>query len=200
MKPLEILIAVALVLVPAAMGTVFPTDANAQSPARVESAIAILTDPNQPPEQRISAAEDLGALGQDSDAATQALIGVMSNDPVPAVRAAAARALGASAFPSAAPIQAVIQTLNSDSSAQVRLAAVQALNILGVDSASAVAALQNAASNDLEPGGSPSGPSCLQPVDLQQLIERSDWRASTCRAQAHRAMAEAGRWSDARQS
>jgi HEAT repeat protein len=143
--------AVALILALAVIAAVFPADASAQSPVRAERAIGIMTDPTRSPQDRINAANDLAVSGRDSDAATQALIGIMSNDPVPAVRAAAARALGASAFPSAAPIQAVIQTLNSDSSAQVRLAAVQALDILGVDSASAVAALRNAASNDASP-------------------------------------------------
>jgi hypothetical protein len=89
-----------------AMGTAWVTGANAQSSSRVESAIAIMTDSTRSPQDRISAADDLGAFGQDSDAATQALMGVMSNDPLPAMRAAAARELGASAFPSGSPIQA----------------------------------------------------------------------------------------------
>jgi HEAT repeat protein len=127
-------------------------NAYAQSAAAVQSTIGILTDASRSTADRANAARDLAVLAQDSDAATQALIGVIGADPDPAVRAAALRALGHQAFPSAAPIQAAVQALSSDASAEVRLAAVQALNILAVDSASGTAALQNAAANDSDPG------------------------------------------------
>ena len=121
------------------------TGAQSQSAADVENAIGILTDTSNSPQDRINAARNLAALGQDSDSAAQALIGVLSSDPNPAVRSAAAPALGSAAFPSASPIQALIQALNSDSSPEVRRAAVKGLSVIGVDSASALQALQNAA-------------------------------------------------------
>jgi HEAT repeat protein len=127
-------------------------EAGAQSAAVVQSTIGILTDASRSTADRVNAARDLAVLAQNSNSATQALIGVLAGDPDPAVRAAAARALGPQAFPSEAPIQAAVQALAGDASAEVRLAAVQALNILGVDSASATAALQNAAANDPDPG------------------------------------------------
>jgi hypothetical protein len=130
----------------------FTAGAQAQSGAFVQNAIAILTNTSNSPQERIAAARDLGALGQDSDSAAQALIGVLSSDPNPAVRSAAASALGSAAFPSASPIEALIQALNSDSSSEVRRAAVEGLSIIGVDSASALQALQNAAKSDSDPG------------------------------------------------
>jgi hypothetical protein len=90
----------------------FATGAISQSAALVQNAIGILTNPANSPRERIAAAQDLGALGQDSDPAVQALMGALSGDPNPAVRSAAASALGSAAFPSAAPIQALIQALN----------------------------------------------------------------------------------------
>jgi HEAT repeat protein len=136
----------------AAVIVMAPAEAGAQSAAAVQSTIGILTDASRSTADRANAARDLAVLAQDSDAATQALIGVIATDPDPAVRAAALRALGHQAFPSAAPIQAAVQALSSDASAEVRLAAVQALNILAVDSASGTAALQNAAANDSDAG------------------------------------------------
>jgi HEAT repeat protein len=128
------------------------TSAQSQSAADVQKAINILTDVSRSPQERIGAARDLGVLGQDSDSAAQALIGVLSSDPNSAVRSAAAVAIGTGAFPSASPIQALIQALNSDSSPEVRLAAVKGLEVIGVDSASALQALKNAADNDPDSG------------------------------------------------
>ena len=128
------------------------TGAQSQSAADVQKAIGILTDTSNSIQNRIRAARDLAVLGRDSDSAAQALIGVLTSDPSPAVRSEAALALGSAAFPSASPIQALIQALNSDSSPEVRRAAVQGLNVVGVDSASALQALQSAAQNDLDPG------------------------------------------------
>ena len=128
------------------------TWAQSQSAVEVQKAINILTDTSNSLQNRINAARDLAVLGRDSDSAAQALIGVLSSDPNPAVRSEAALALGSAAFPSASPIQALIQALNSDSSPEVRRAAVQGLNVVGVDSASALQALQSAARNDPDPG------------------------------------------------
>jgi HEAT repeat protein len=128
------------------------TGAQSQSAAEVQKAIGDLTDTSNSLQNRINAARDLAVLGRDSDSAAQALIGVLSGDPNPAVRSEAALALGSAAFPSASPIQALIQALNSDSSPEVRRAAVQGLNVVGVDSASALQALQSAAQNDPDPG------------------------------------------------
>ena len=130
----------------------FATVAQSQSAADVQNAIGILTNPSNSPQDRINAARNLAVFGQDSDSAAQALIGVLSSDPNPAVRSAAALALGSAAFPSASPILALIQALNSDSSPEVRRAAVQGLDVVGVDSASALQALQSAAQNDPDPG------------------------------------------------
>lgn len=128
------------------------TGAQSQSAVDVQKAIGILTDTSNSIQNRIRAARDLAVFGRDSDSAAQALIGVLSSDPNPAVRSEAALALGSAAFPSASPIQALIQALNSDSSPEVRRAAVQGLNVVGVDSASALQALQSAAQNDRDPG------------------------------------------------
>jgi HEAT repeat protein len=128
------------------------TGAQSQSAADVQKAIGILTNPLNSPQERINAARDLGVLGQDSDSAAQALTGVLSSDPNPAVRSAAAVAIGSGAFPSASPIQALIQALKSDSSPEVRLSAVKGLEVIGVDSASALQALKNAADNDPDSG------------------------------------------------
>jgi HEAT repeat protein len=128
------------------------TGVQSQSAADVQNAIGILTNPSNSPQDRINAARNLGVLGQDSNSAAEALIGVLSSDPNPAVRSAAAVALGSAAFPSDAPIQALIQALNSDSSPEVRLAAVKGLEVVGVDSDSALQALQSAAANDSNPG------------------------------------------------
>ena len=137
------------------IGAVVPasaTGAKSQSAADVQYAIGILTYPSTSPQERINAARNLAVFGQDSDSAAQALIGVLSSDPEPAVRSAAALAIGSAAFPSAAPIQALIQALNSDSSPEVRLAAVKGWEVIGVDSESALQALQSAATNDPDPG------------------------------------------------
>lgn len=128
------------------------TGAQSQSAADVQKAIGILTNTSNSPQERTNAAWNLAALGQDSDSAAQALIGVLSGDPNPAVRSAAAQALGSAAFPSASPIQALIQALNTDSSPEVRLSAVKGLEVVGVDSESALQALKNAAANDADPG------------------------------------------------
>jgi HEAT repeat protein len=101
---------------------------------------------------RIIAARNLAVMGQDSNSAAQALIGVMSSDPNPAVRSAAAAALGSAAFRSTDPIQTLIQALNSNSSPEVRLTAVKGLEVIGVDSESTLEALQNAGANDSHPG------------------------------------------------
>jgi len=130
------------VLLTAAVVLASATVAQSQSDALVQNAIGILTDKSRSPQERIGAARDLGVLGQDSDSAAQALIGVLSSDGNPAVRSAAAVALGSAAFPSASPIQALIQALNSDSSPEVRLAAVKGLEVIGVDSDSALQALK----------------------------------------------------------
>lgn len=131
---------------------VIVTGAQSQSAADVQNAIGILTDPSKSPQERINAARDLGVFGQDSNSAAQALIGVLSSDPNPAVRSAAAVAIGTGAFPSGSPIQALIQALNSDSSPEVRLAAVKGLEVIGGDSESALQALKNAAANDPDSG------------------------------------------------
>jgi HEAT repeat protein len=128
------------------------TGAQAQSAADVQNAIGILTNLSNSPQERITAARNLAVLGQDSDSAAQALIGVLSSDPNSGVRSEAALALGSAAFPSASPIQALIQALASDSSPDVRRAAVQGLTVVGVDSPSALQALQSAAQNDPDPG------------------------------------------------
>jgi hypothetical protein len=113
------------------------TGVQSQSAADVQKAIGILTNPSNSPQERINAAWNLAALGQDSDSAAQALIGVPSSDPNPAVRSAAAVALGSAAFPSASPIQALIQALNADSSPEVRLSAVKGLEVIGVGTSAA---------------------------------------------------------------
>jgi HEAT repeat protein len=143
--------AVSAMLIGAAV-LVSVTGAHSQSAAEMQNAIGILTDPSKSPQERINAARDLGVLGQDSDSAAQALTGVLSSDPNPAVRSAAAVAIGTGAFPSASPIQALIQALNSDSSPEVRLAAVRGLEVIGVDSESALQALKSAAANDPDSG------------------------------------------------
>ena len=66
------------------------TGVQSQSAADVQNAIGILTDTSNSPQERIDAARDLAVLGQDSDSAAQALTGVLSSDPNPAVRSAAA--------------------------------------------------------------------------------------------------------------
>jgi HEAT repeat protein len=143
---------IASALLIAATVLAFATSAQSQSAADVQNAIGILTDTSNSLQSRINAARDLAVFGQDSDSAAQALIGVLSGDPNPAVRSASALALGSAAFPSASPIQALIQALNSDSSPEVRRAAVRGLDVVGVDSASALQALQSAAQNDPDPG------------------------------------------------
>jgi HEAT repeat protein len=128
------------------------TGVQAQSAAEVQSAIDILTDASNSLQHRINAVRNLAVFGQDSNVAAQALIGVLSSDPNPAVRSASALAIGSGAFPSASPIEALIQALNSDSSPEVRQAAVQGLDVVGVDSPAALQALQSAAQNDPDPG------------------------------------------------
>jgi HEAT repeat protein len=128
------------------------TGAQSQSAAEVQKAIGILTNPSNSPQDRINAARDLAVFGQDSDSAAQALIGVLSGDPNPALRSMAALALGSAALPSDSPIQALIQAMNSDSSPEVRLSAVKGLSVIGADSASALEALQLAAQNNTDPG------------------------------------------------
>jgi HEAT repeat protein len=143
---------VASVLLIAASMLALATGVQAQSSDDVQKAIGILTDTSKSPQDRINAARNLAVFGQDSKAAGQALIGVLSNDPNPAVRSAAAVALGSAALPSASPIQALIQALDSDSSPEVRRAAVRGLEVVGVDSSAALQALQAAAQNDPDPG------------------------------------------------
>jgi HEAT repeat protein len=123
----------------------------AQSAAFIQNAIGVLTDASNPAESRINAARDLSVLARDSDAATAALMGVLANDPTPAVRSAAAAAIGYAAFPSAAPIQALIQALSSDGSPEVRAAAANGLGVVGVDSDAALQALKTAAAGDADP-------------------------------------------------
>jgi HEAT repeat protein len=152
LKTISSLKGVVSALLMAATVLTFATGVQSQSAADVQNAIGILTDTSNSTQKRISAARDLAVFGQDSNSAAQALIGVLSGDPDPAVRSAAAVALGSAAFPSASPIQALIQALNSDSSPEVRRAAVRGLDVVGVDSDSALQALQSAAQNDPDPG------------------------------------------------
>ena len=128
------------------------TGAQSQSAADVQKAIGVLNDTSTSIQNRIRAARDLAVLGRDSDSAAQALIGVLSSDPNPAVRSMAALALGSAALPSDSPLQALIQAMNSDSSPEVRLSAVKGLSVIGADSASALEALQLAAQNNTDPG------------------------------------------------
>jgi HEAT repeat protein len=139
-------------LLMAAVILVSAAGAQSQYAAEAQKAIGILTNSSNSPQDRINAARDLAVFGKDSDSAAQALIGVLSSDPNPAVRSMAAIAIGSAAFPSDSPIQALIQALNSDSSPEVRLAAVQGLSVIGADSASALQALQIAAQDNTDPG------------------------------------------------
>jgi HEAT repeat protein len=143
---------VAAALLIAASVLALATGVQAQSGTDVENAIGILTDTSNSPQDRINAARNLAVFGQDSNAASQALIGVLSGDPNPSVRSAAAVALGSAALPSASPIHALIQALDSDSSPEVRRAAVRGLEVVGVDSPAALQALQTAAQKDPDPG------------------------------------------------
>ena len=142
---------VAALLIAATLFT-FVTGAQAQSEAEAQNAIGILTDTSNSLQDRINAARNLAVFGKNSDSAAQALIGVLSDDPNPAMRSAAALALGSAAFPSASPIQALIQALNSDSSPEVRRAAVQGLGVIGADSPSALQTLQITGQNNTDPG------------------------------------------------
>lgn len=136
------------------IGTLMLSSANeawSQSAAVVQNAIGILTDSSTSPQERVAAARDLGALGQDSESAAQALSAALSSDPNPAVRSEAAAAIGSAAFPSTAAIGALIQALNSDGSSEVRRAAVEGLSIIGADSTETLQALQKTAKSDSDP-------------------------------------------------
>ena len=125
-----------------------PGAAMAGSAAQIASQVEILQDTSKSSQERSAAAQELGVVGLDSDAAAQALVGIIENDSEPKVRASAAKALGMVGLPQAAYIQTLIQTLQNDDSPEVRYAAAEGLRIIGVDSASAKQALINAAEND----------------------------------------------------
>ena len=125
-----------------------PGAAVAGSAAQIASQVEILQDTSKSSQERSAAAQELGVVGLDSDAAAQALVEVIENDSDPKVRASAAKALGMVGLPQAAYIQTLIQTLQNDGSPEVRYAAAEGLRIIGVDSASAKQALKNAAEND----------------------------------------------------
>jgi HEAT repeat protein len=120
----------------------------AGSAAQIASQVEILQDTSRSSQERSAAAQELGVVGLDSDAAAQALVEVIENDSDPKVRASAAKALGMVGLPQAAYIQTLIQTLQNDGSPAVRYAAAEGLRLIGVDSASAKQALKNAAEND----------------------------------------------------
>ena len=120
----------------------------AGSAAQIASQVEILQDMNRSSQERSAAAQELGIVGLDSDAAAQALVEIIENDSDPKVRASAAKALGMVGLPQAAYIQTLIQTLQNDSSPEVRYAAAEGLRIIGVDSPSAKQALKNTAEND----------------------------------------------------
>jgi HEAT repeat protein len=125
-----------------------PGAAMAGSAAQIASQVKILQDTSKSSQERSAAAQELGVVGLDSDAAAQALVEIIENDSDPKVRASAAKALGMVGLPQAAYIQTLIQTLQNDGSPEVRYAAAEGLRIIGVDSASAKQALKNAAEND----------------------------------------------------
>jgi HEAT repeat protein len=125
-----------------------PGAAMAGSAAQIASQVEILQDTSKSSQERSAAAQELGVVGLDSDAAAQALVAVIENDSDPKVRASAAKGLGMVGLPQAAYIQPLIQTLQNDGSPAVRYAAAEGLRIIGVDSASAKQALKNAAEND----------------------------------------------------
>jgi len=116
--------------------------------APIASQVKILQDTSKSSQERSAAAQELGVVGLDSNAAAQALVEIIENDSDPKVRASAAKALGMVGLPQAAYIQTLIQTLQNDGSPEVRYAAAEGLRIIGVDSASAKQALKNAAEND----------------------------------------------------
>ena len=120
----------------------------AGSAAQIASQVEILQDTSKGSQERSAAAQELGVVGLDSDAAAQALVGIIENDSDPKVRASAAEALGMVGLPQAAYIQTLIQTLQNDGSPEVRYAAAEGLRIIGVDSPSAKQALKNTAEND----------------------------------------------------
>ena len=125
-----------------------PGAAMAGSAAQIASQVEILQDTSKSARERSAAAQELGVVGLDSDAAAQALVEIIENDSDPKVRASAAKALGMVGLPQAAYIQTLIQSLQNDGSPAVRYAAAEGLRIIGVDSASAKQALKNAAEND----------------------------------------------------
>ena len=127
---------------------ILPSAAMAGSAAQIASQVEILQDTSKSSRERSAAAQELGFVGLDSDAAAQALVEIIENDGDPKVRASAAKALGMVGLPQAAYIQTLIQTLQNDGSPAVRYAAAEGLRIIGVDSASAKQALKNAAEND----------------------------------------------------
>ena len=79
-----------------------PSAAMADSAAQTASQVKILQDASKSPQERSAAALELGVAGLDSDAAAQALVGIIENDSDPKVRASAAKALGMVGLPQAA--------------------------------------------------------------------------------------------------
>ena len=120
----------------------------AGSAAQIASQVEILQNTSRSSQERSAAAQELGVVGLDSDAAAHALVEIIENDSDPKIRASAAKALGMVGLPQAAYIQTLIQTLQNDGSPAVRYAAAEGLRIIGVDSASAKQALKGAAEND----------------------------------------------------
>jgi len=120
----------------------------AGSAAQIASQVEILQDTSRSSQQRSAAAQELGVVGLDSDAAAQVLVEIIENDSDPKVRTSAAKALGMVGLPQAAYIQTLIQTLQNDGSPEVRYTAAEGLRIIGVDSPSAKQALKNAAEDD----------------------------------------------------
>ena len=125
-----------------------PSAAMAGSAAQIASQVEILQDTSKSSQERSAAAQEIGVVGLDSDAAGQALVEIIENDSDPKVRASAAKALGIVGLPQAAYIQTLIQILQNDGSPAVRYAAAEGLRIIGVDSASAKQALKGTAEND----------------------------------------------------
>lgn len=125
-----------------------PSGAMGGSAAQIASQVEILQDTSKSSQERSAAAQELGIVGLDSDAAAQALVEIIENDGDPKVRASAAQALGMVGLPQAAYIQTLVQTLQNDDVPEVRYAAAEGLRIIGVDSESAKQALNNAAEND----------------------------------------------------
>ena len=121
-----------------------PSGAMGGSAAQIASQVEILQDTSKSSQERSAAAQELGIVGLDSDAAAQALVEIIE----PKVRASAAQALGMVGLPQAAYIQTLVQTLQNDDVPEVRYAAAEGLRIIGVDSESAKQALNNAAEND----------------------------------------------------